>query len=149
MTDGSFSACAAEDQEQRRVAAVVEDHVGVLAGRPLEDAVREVPVLLERLALVREHRDAAAAIAAAAWSCVEKMLQDAQRTSAPSAASVSMSTAVWIVMCREPAMRAPASGFACAELGAHRHQARHLGLGDRDLAAAEVGLRRCRRRRSP
>ena len=30
--------------------------------------------------------------------------------SAPSAASVSISTAVWIVMCREPAMRAPFSG---------------------------------------
>jgi hypothetical protein len=48
--------------------------------------------------------------AAAAWSCVEKMLHDAQRTSAPRAASVSISTAVWIVMCSEPVMRAPASG---------------------------------------
>ncbi len=53
----------------------------------------------------------AAAIAAAAWSWVEKMLQDAQRTSAPSATSVSISTAVWIVMCSDPVMRAPASGF--------------------------------------
>src|SRR4051812_47790331 len=41
------------------------------------------------------------------------MLQEAQRTSAPSAVSVSMSTAVWMVMCREPLTRAPASG--CAE----------------------------------
>ena len=32
--------------------------------------------------------------AAAAWSCVEKMLHDTQRTSAPSSASVSMSTPV-------------------------------------------------------
>ena len=40
--------------------------------------------------------------AAAAWSCVEKMLQLAQRTSAPRATSVSISTAVWIVMCSEP-----------------------------------------------
>ena len=32
------------------------------------------------------------------------MLQDAQRTSAPSAFSVSISTAVWIVMCSEPAI---------------------------------------------
>src|SRR5690606_8554530 len=39
------------------------------------------------------------------------MLQDAQRTSAPSAISVLMSTAVWIVMCSEPAMRAPLSGW--------------------------------------
>ena len=38
------------------------------------------------------------------------MLHEAQRTSAPSAFSVSMSTAVWIVMCSEPAMRAPLSG---------------------------------------
>src|SRR6266540_54160 len=38
------------------------------------------------------------------------MLHDAQRTSAPSALSVSISTAVWIVMCKEPAMRAPRSG---------------------------------------
>ena len=57
---------------------------------------------------------AAAAIAAAAWSWVEKMLQETQRTSAPSAASVSISTAVWIVMCKEPAMRAPLSGVSLA-----------------------------------
>ena len=50
-------------------------------------------------------------MAAAAWSWVEKMLHDAQRTSAPSATSVSMSTAVWMVMCSEPVMRAPVSGL--------------------------------------
>ena len=53
----------------------------------------------------------AAAIAAAAWSCVEKILQDDQETSAPSAVSVSISTAVWIVMCRQPAIRVSLSGF--------------------------------------
>ncbi len=53
-----------------------------------------------------------AAMAAAAWSWVEKMLQLAQRTTAPSAVSVSMSTAVWMVMWSEPVMRAPASGLA-------------------------------------
>ncbi len=51
------------------------------------------------------------ATAAAAWSCVEKMLHDTQRTSAPSRDSVSSSTAVCTVMCSEPMMRAPASGF--------------------------------------
>ena len=50
-------------------------------------------------------------IAAAAWSWVEKMLQLAQRTSAPSAVRVSIKTAVWTVMCSEPAIRAPASGL--------------------------------------
>ena len=49
-------------------------------------------------------------IAAAASSWVEKMLQLAQRTCAPSAVKVSISTAVCTVMCSEPAMRAPASG---------------------------------------
>ena len=39
------------------------------------------------------------------------MLHEAQRTSAPSAFSVSMSTAVWMVICSEPAMRAPRSGW--------------------------------------
>src|SRR5512139_2195742 len=53
-------------------------------------------------------------MAAAAWSWVEKMLHDAQRTSAPSAVSVSISTAVWMVMCSEPVMRAPFSGCAAA-----------------------------------
>src|SRR6201995_2821825 len=50
------------------------------------------------------------AIAAAAWSWVEKMLQLAQRTSAPSATRVSMSTAVWMVICSEPVILAPRSG---------------------------------------
>jgi hypothetical protein len=36
--------------------------------------------------------------AAAAWSCVEKMFHETQRTSAPSSVSVSMSTAVCTVM---------------------------------------------------
>ncbi len=56
----------------------------------------------------------ASAMAAAAWSCVEKMLQEAQRTSAPRAVSVSMSTAVCTVMCSEPVMRAPLSGCSAA-----------------------------------
>ena len=54
------------------------------------------------------------AIAAAAWSWVEKMLQLAQRTCAPSAVSVSMSTAVCTVMCSDPVIRAPRSGWASA-----------------------------------
>ena len=50
-------------------------------------------------------------MAAAAWSWVEKMLQLAQRTLAPSSTRVSIKTAVWIVMCREPVMRTPFRGF--------------------------------------
>src|SRR5262245_7602360 len=42
------------------------------------------------------------------------MLQDAQRTRAPRAVMVSISTAVWTVMCSEPVTRAPASGCRSA-----------------------------------
>jgi hypothetical protein len=52
-----------------------------------------------------------AAIAAAAWSCVEKILQDDQRISAPNSTRVWISTAVWIVMCKQPVILAPLSGF--------------------------------------
>ena len=67
------------------------------------------------------------------------MLQVAQRTSAPSATSVSISTAVWIVMCSEPVIRAPLSGLRRAVFLAQRHQARHFGFGDGDLVAAVFG----------
>jgi len=38
-----------------------------------------------------------------------------------------------MVMCSEPAMRAPVSGLSLEKLLADRHQARHFGLGDLDL----------------
>ena len=81
----------------------------------------------------------AAAIAAAAWSWVEKMLQLAQRTSAPRAIRVSISTAVCTVMWSEPVIRAPFSGCSRRELLAGLHQAGHLHLGEADLLAPELG----------
>merc|ERR1719462_454079 len=54
----------------------------------------------------------ALAMAAAAWSCVLKMLHEHQRTFAPSAAKVSISTPVWMVMCKEPLMFKPLKGWA-------------------------------------
>ncbi len=54
--DGSILlGLAAQVQQQCRVAAVVEDHVGVAAIGPLEDTVRVVPVVVERFALDGEH----------------------------------------------------------------------------------------------
>ena len=38
------------------------------------------------------------------------MLQELQVTSAPKACKVSIKTAVWIVMCKHPAIRAPFKG---------------------------------------
>merc|ERR1719420_14617 len=54
----------------------------------------------------------ALAIAAAAWSCVLKMLHEHHRTLAPMAARVSIRTPVWMVMCREPLMFRPLNGCA-------------------------------------
>merc|ERR1719321_1366412 len=53
----------------------------------------------------------ALAMAAAAWSWVLKMLQEHQRTLAPKAAKVSISTPVWIVMWSEPLMFMPLKGW--------------------------------------
>ena len=78
-------------------------------------------------------------MAAAAWSWVEKMLQDAQRTSAPSAFSVSMSTAVWMVMCSEPGDAGALQRLRGGVLLADGHQGGHLALGDGDLLAAPLG----------
>src|SRR4028119_308608 len=74
-------------------------------------------------------------MAAAAWSCVEKMLQEDQRTSAPRALSVSISTAVWMVMCRQPATRAPFSGW---EGPYSRRMAMRPGISS---SAMEISLR--------
>jgi hypothetical protein len=70
------------------------------------------------------------------------MLQLTQRTSAPRSTSVSMSTAVCTVMCSEPMIFAPVSGFLPSIFGTQRHQAGHLLLGETDLLAAEFGQRR-------
>ena len=48
----------AEVQEERGVAAVVEDHVREAVVGPLEDAVGEFPVFLDRFALLCKDRDA-------------------------------------------------------------------------------------------
>src|SRR5712671_4067191 len=49
----------AEVDQQRGVAAVVENHICSTAVRPLEDAVGVVPVVRKTLALDGEYRDAA------------------------------------------------------------------------------------------
>mmetsp|Transcript_32455 Transcript_32455/g.84093 ORF Transcript_32455/g.84093 Transcript_32455/m.84093 type:complete len:243 (-) Transcript_32455:45-773(-) len=59
-----------------------------------------------------KHAALSRAMAAAAWSWVEKMLHEHQRTVAPRAVRVSISTAVWMVMCREPEIWASFRGCA-------------------------------------
>ena len=95
--------------------------------------------------------------AAAAWSCVEKMLQDTQRTSAPRLTRVSISTAVCTVMCSEPATRAPCRGRASAysrrssirpgiSCSASRISLRPNSASDRSATAKSMPLRSWKRR---
>ena len=44
--------------KQRRVAAVIENHVWAFAVAPVEDAIGVIPVFFQRLALYRENRRA-------------------------------------------------------------------------------------------
>ena len=125
--------------------------VGPLAVGPVERLVGAPPVLLERLALPGEDRRALrvlgrpavlgrpTATAAAAWSWVEKMLHETQRTSAPRSTSVSIRTAVWMVMCRLPMIALAGERLLGAVAVAQRHQPGHLLLGEADLLAAELG----------
>ncbi len=93
-------------------------------------------------------------VAAAAWSWVEKMLQLTQRTSAPRLTRVSISTAVWMVMCSEPATRAPCSGRASAysrrssirpgiSFSARRISLRPNSVRPRSATAKSIPLRVC------
>ncbi len=82
-----------------------------------------------------------AAMAAAAWSWVEKMLHVAQRSSAPSAASVSMSTGGLDRHVERAGDARAAQRLGRTELLAQCHEAGHFGLGDLDFLAAEIGER--------
>ena len=128
-----------EHAEQRRIAAVIQDQVGIAAIGPFENLVGVIPVLLQGLAFRREHGRAGSG--------------DGGRR---------------VILGREDVARRPADVGAerlqrfdqhgrldghveragdtralqrliLAELLAHGHQARHLGLGDVDLLAAIAG----------
>ena len=50
---------AAQQHEQRRIAAIIEDHIRRTAVRPFKDAVRKVPIFVQRFALESENGSAA------------------------------------------------------------------------------------------
>ena len=129
----------AEGHEQRRVAAVVEDHVGPAAVGPLEDAVRELPVFLQAFALVGEHRDAGGGDRGRGMILRR---EDVARRPAHLGAELDQRLDQHRRLDRH--VQRPDDARALQRLLvlvllAHRHEAGHLGLGDRDLAAAEIG----------
>lgn len=95
-------------------------------------------------------------MAAAAWSWVEKMLQEVQVTSAPRAVRVSMRTAVWMAEVavskdsivflndqhthvKTTSNAGTSEGLVSTVLLTDGHQTGHLNLGELDLAATEGG----------
>jgi len=83
--------------EQGGIATVVHDELRAFVARMRECRERKVPNSSSDSPLCAKTGMPAFATAAAAWSCVEKMLQLAQRTDAPSSTSVSMRMAVSMV----------------------------------------------------
>ena len=131
----------AQVDEQRRVAAVVEDHVRHAAVLPLEDPVRVRPVLVERLALDREHRRAARGDRGG--GVVLRRVDVARRP-----ADVGAERLQRLDQHRgldRHVQRARDAGAAQRLFGreflADRHEAGHLGLRDQDLLASPVGER--------
>ena len=134
----AFGADAEVDQ-QRGVAAVIEDHVRCAAIGPFEDAVGVVPIVREALALDGEHRraggrdggggvvlrriDVARGPAHVGAERLQRLDQHAgldghvQRAGDPRALE----------------------RLARPVLGPRRHQAGHLGLGDGEFLAAPLG----------
>jgi hypothetical protein len=129
----------AQVQQQRRIAAVVEDHVGVAAVRPLENAMRVFPVIRERLALPGEHRRAAAG------DRRRRVILGGEDV-AGRPAHLGAERLQRLDQHRRLDGHVQRAGDARAaqrlrgrELLADRHQAGHLGLGDGDFLATELG----------
>ena len=129
----------AQVQQQRGIAAVVEDHVAVAVVGPLEDAVRVVPVVGQRLALDRKHGGAVGGnrgggvilgridVAAGPAHLGAKRLQRLDQHRG-----------------LDRHVQRSGDAGAAQRLGggvflADRHQTGHLGLGDADFLAAPVG----------
>ena len=130
----------AQVQQQRGIAAVVEDHVGVPPSGHSKMRCVNSQYSSSDLALVGEHRRCRPRRSRrrhgpGSRRCCRK--PSAPRRPAP--VSVSISTAVWMVMCSEPAMRAPLQRLRGGEFLANRHEPGHLGLGDGDFLAPPVG----------
>ena len=129
----------AEVDQERGIAAVVEDHVRRAAVTPLEDAMLIVPVVLERLALDGEHRRAAGGHGGGG---VILSRIDVARSPAHVGAErlerVDQHRGLDGHVQRAADAR-PAERLLGPVFLARRHQSRHLGLGDGKFLAAPFG----------
>jgi hypothetical protein len=93
---------------KRHVAAVIDDELRALAAGLNDGLPGAVPILLERLALPGEDRHAGLGDGRGGVILRGEDIAAGPADIAPRATSVSISTAVWMVMCSEPVMRTPA-----------------------------------------
>ena len=112
-SDGSFSDALALDHHQRGVAAVVDDHIRPGAVRPGQHLFGAPPVILQRFAFPCENRG----FAGGRNRCGGVVLRRKDIAGGPAdiraeASSVSISMAVWIVICSEPVIFSPFRGFS-------------------------------------
>ncbi len=130
---------AAQMQQQRGVAAVVEDHVGMAAVRPLEDAVGVVPVIGQRFAFDGEHRNAARGNGC---GCVVLGREDVARSPAHFRAERLQRLDQHGGLDGHVQRAGDARAFQRLGLGefcADGHQAGHFSFGDGDFFAAPRG----------
>ena len=129
----------AEMDQQRGIAAVVEDHVGRAAVAPFEDTVLIVPIILERLALDGEHRRAAGGDGGGGVVLGRiDVARGPAHVGAERLEGVDQHRGLDGHVQRAADARA-AQRLLRAVFLARRHQARHLGLGDGEFLAAPFG----------
>ena len=129
----------AEVDQQRGVAAVVEDHVRRAAVRPFEDAVGVFPIVLEAFALDREHRRAGGGDGGGG---VVLRRVDVARGPAHVGAERLQRLDQHRGLDRHVERAGDARALQRllgAVFGASRHQAGHFGFGDGDFLAAVFG----------
>ena len=133
--------------QQGGVATVVEDHVGAAAIGPAEDLLGAPPVLVEGLALPREHGHALGTIDGALGSDHHGgggvVLGGEDVAARPPHVGAERHEGLdehggldrHVQRSGDPG---PGQRLGVGELGPQRHQARHLMLGELDLLAAEA-----------
>ena len=129
----------AQMQQQRGVAAVVEDHVRVAAVAPFEDAVGVIPVVFERFALDRKHRDAVGGNRGRGMVLGrEDVARGPAHLGAKRGQRLDQHRGLDGHVQRTGDARA-LQGLCGGELLADGHQAGHFGFGNANFLAAPVG----------
>merc|ERR550537_1101922 len=126
--------------QHRRIAAVVHDHLRALAVRPRQHLLRAPPVLLERLALPREHRRSARL--GDRRSSVVLRREDVAAAPAHRRAERSQRLDQHTRLDRHVQRTRDLHALQRlrrAELLPRLHETRHLHLGERQLLPAELG----------